>query len=132
MKAPVSRRVLARTIAEKLLAEPSRRGHWLQALAAFIVEYKMENDVDLLVNDIAHEVFEQNGQLLVDVTSARPLGADIRSELTNYLKQALGARTVTMTEQTDPSLVGGLVARTPDHELDTSVRTKLQQLATIK
>jgi F0F1-type ATP synthase delta subunit len=39
---------------------------------------------------------------------------------------------VDLSESIDRSLIGGLIARTPDAQLDASVRTKLKQLATIK
>ena len=132
MNSKVSRRVIARTVASKLLAEPKQRKHWIAALAAYLVETNRVNEVDLVVNDIAHELFEQKGELLVDVTSARPLTDTVKSELTRVLKDATAAKEVTLTEAVDPSLVGGLIARTPDAQLDASVRTKLKQLAAIK
>jgi len=127
-----SRRVIARTVAAKLLAEPKARKHWITALAAYLVENNRTDEVDLVVNDIAHELFEQKGQLLVDVTSARPLSEQVKSELTRVLKDATAAQEVSLTENIDPSLLGGLIARTPDAQLDASVRTKLRMLAAIK
>lgn len=130
--AKLSRRVIARTIAAKLLAEPTRRSHWLQVAAAYAVENNMEHEVDLLVNDIAHEIFVQSGELYVSVTSARPLTDAIRAELTRTLQEATKATRVQFSEEIDPSLLGGVVATTPDARLDLSVRTRLKQLATIK
>jgi F-type H+-transporting ATPase subunit delta len=132
MNGKVSRRVLARTIAAKLLAEPMKRTHWLRVLAAYLVEYKMTDDAGLIVNDISRELLAQGGQLSATVTSARPLSDDVRRELTRILKAGTGAQDVTLTEHTDPALIGGLVARTPDQELDMSVRSTLKQLAAIK
>jgi len=130
--AKLSRRVIARTIAAKLLAEPERRSHWLQVAAAYMVESNMENDVDLLVNDIAHEVFAQSGQLYATVTSAHPLSDAARADLKRTLQEATSAKKVAFDEKVDPTLLGGVVAQTPDAQLDLSVRTRLQQLATIK
>lgn len=132
MNSKASRRVIARTVAAKLLAEPKARKHWITALAAYLVENNRTDEVDLVVNDIAHELFEQKGQLLVDVTSARPLSEQVKSELTRVLKDATAAKEVSLTESIDPSLLGGLIARTPDAQLDASVRTKLRMLAAIK
>ena len=127
----VSRRVLARTVAAKLLAEPSRRSQWLKATAAYLMEHGMAEDVDLIVNDIAHELYEQNGHLLVSVTSARKLSDSTRETLTRMLKEATHAKRVELAEHTNPDLLGGLIARTPDAVLDASVRTKLKQLASL-
>lgn len=127
----VSRRVLARTVAAKLLAEPSRQRHWLKVTAAYLMDHGMTEDADLVVNDIAHEFYRQSGHLLVDVTAARQLTAAARAELKRTLQDATGAKHVELTEHVDPSLLGGLIARTPDQQLDLSVRTKLKQLANV-
>jgi len=78
-----------------------------------------------------HELFEQDGQLLAEVTSARPLDGSVRKTLEKLLRDQTGAKTVALTEEIDTSLLGGLIARTSDGELDASVRTKLNRLATI-
>ena len=127
----VSRRVIARTVAAKLLAEPAQQSHWLEVTAAYLINQNMADEVDLIVNDIAHELFEQNGHLLVDVTSARKLTDTVRSELTRTMREATGAKRVELIESVDPSLLGGLIARTPDAVVDASVRTKLKQLASL-
>lgn len=127
----VSRRVLARTVAAKLLLEPTKRSHWLKATAAYLIEHGMAEDVDLIVNDIAHELYEQSGHLLVSVTSARKLSDSTRETLTHMLKEAANAKRIELTMHTDPDLLGGLIARTPDAVLDASVRTKLKQLASL-
>lgn len=132
MNAKTSRRVVARTIASKLLEDPAQRKHWVTVLAAFLVDTNRVDELDLIVNDIAHELYEQKGELLVDVTSARPLTDQVRAELTALLKEVTSAKHVDLAERTDPALLGGLIARTPDAQLDVSVRTKLKQLATIK
>lgn len=132
MNGKASRRVIARTVAVKLLSEPHERKHWVRVLAAYLIETRRADEVDLVVNDIARELFEQRGELIVDVASARPLADQVRHELKALLKEATSAKEVLFTESVDKSLIGGLIARTPDAQLDASVRTKLKQLATIK
>lgn len=131
MAAKSSRRVLARTVAAKFLAEPDNRSRWLKVTAAYLMDHDMSKDVDLVINDIARELYEQSGHLLVDVTSARELSDSTREDLRRMLKQATSATSVELAEHTDPTLLGGLVARTPDAVVDASVRTKLKQLASL-
>lgn len=131
MNNKVSRRVLARTVASKLLNEPSRTKHWVKVAAAYLMEQHMVDDIDLFINDVAHELYEQSGHLLVDVTSARRLSDTIRKELAQTLQAATGAKRVELAEHIDPSLLGGLIARTPDGQLDASVRAQLKQLASL-
>jgi ATP synthase F1 delta subunit len=126
-----SRRVIARVIASKLVAEPTRQDHWIKALAAYLVENNRIAEADLIVNDIEHELYTQAGQLLVTVTSARPLATDVRIALGTLLADRTKAKKVLITENINADLLGGLVAKTADAELDASVRTKLNRLATI-
>lgn len=132
MQNKLSRRILARTVAEKLVSEPTRRQHWLQSLAAYMVDHKMTDDAELIIKDIVREVFEQSGQLLVSATTARPLTDSLRQDLIKTVRQATGAKQVVLDEHVDPAIIGGFIARTPDAELDASVQKTLQQLATIK
>lgn len=132
MSRKLSRRVIARAVATKLLAEPKRRNHWLKVTAAYLVEQNMAEDIDLVVNDIAHELYAQSGQLLADVATARPLTDTLREELKHTLRAATNAKHVALSEHIDHTLLGGVVARTPDGILDASVRTQLKQLAAIK
>lgn len=126
-----SRAIIARTIAAKLLSEPDRRDYWVKVLAAYMVDTRREHEVDLILNDLAHELFVQNGQLTVRVTSARPLNDDVRSALRALLVAHTDAKTVALTETIDPALLGGLIAQTPDAVMDASIRSQLNQLASI-
>ena len=131
MNGKASRRVLARIIATKLLTEPDKRGHWIKILAAYLMDHGMDEDAELIINDIAHELYEQNGHLIVEVTSARELSDSTREELQRMLGEATKASKIELSEHIDPDLLGGLIARTPDAILDASVRTKLKQLASL-
>jgi len=131
MQNKTSRRILARTVAAKLLAEPAKRKVWVEALAAYLVQYGMEKQADQVINDIARELYIQGGHLSVSVTSARKLSDSAREELKHTLQAATSAKSVELIEQVDPGLLGGLVARTPDAVLDVSVRSKLKQLASL-
>ena len=130
--AKTSRRVLAREVAAQLLANPSRQKQIMNTLAAYLIENKMTSQEKLIINDIAHEIFVQSGELSVTVTSARPLTESSRKQLSSVIRQDTGAKEVAITEQIDQSLLGGFVARTPDQEIDVSVRSRLKQLAAIK
>lgn len=127
-----SRRVIARVITSKLLAEPAQRAHWLKVLAAYLETSGRVEEVDFIANDIAHELFVQRGELLVHVKSARPLEDKVRAELKKLLKELTDAQQIELSEDVDKTLLGGVVARTPSAQLDLSVRSKLKKLATIK
>ncbi len=133
MNQSVSRRDIVRVITRRLLDEQDSdsRSLWLQRLAAYLVDHNMTGQVDLIVNDIAHELHVQAGLLTVEVVSARQLGDELRANLSDLLKAQTNAAQVVMHELTDEALIGGFVARTADAEIDASVRTKLRALASL-
>jgi F-type H+-transporting ATPase subunit delta len=132
MNGKTSRRIIVRATAQQLLAHPSRQAHIMKELAAYLLEQKMVNDVDLVINDLIRELADVSGTMLVSVTSAYALSDTVRKELTQSLQTATGATDVILSETIDTDLLGGLIARTPDAELDLSVRTKLKRLSAIK
>ena len=97
-----------------------------------MVEHNSIDDLDLMVNDIVREVFEQSGELLVAVTTARPLTESLRAEIVKSMKDALDAKKVVVSETVDPEIKGGFIARTSDVVIDSSIRSQLKQLASIK
>jgi F0F1-type ATP synthase delta subunit len=131
MSQAASRRDVVRVVTRQLIDEPQKRAEWLQRLAAFMVVHNMVDDLDLIVNDIAHELYEQTGLLTVEVTSARQLGDEVRRSIKDMLQRQTGADRVVLHETTDQALLGGFVARTPDAEIDASVRSKLNKLAAL-
>lgn len=70
---------------------------------------------------------ELRGQVVARVASAHPLNdaqvAAIRAELAAGLKNE-----VTVETEVDPALLGGLVVRVGSRMIDSSIRTKLQNL----
>jgi F0F1-type ATP synthase delta subunit len=127
----VSRRDIVRVVTQRLIDEPEKQTEWLQRLAAYLVTHKMIGYADLIVNDIAHELYQRTGVLTVEVTSAHELNDGLRRSLQELLQRETGAEKVVLHETTDQDLLGGFVARTPDAELDASVRTKLKSLASL-
>jgi F-type H+-transporting ATPase subunit delta len=70
---------------------------------------------------------ERRGEVEVQVASAGPLSAAQQEALASTLKNVTGGKaTVEMT--VDPSLLGGLVVRIGSRMVDSSLKTKLQNL----
>jgi len=131
MSQKLSRRDIVRVITRRLLDEPDNRSVWLRRLAAYLAQNGLTDQVDLIVNDIAHELEIQAGLLTVEVSSARGLTDEARKSLERMLRDETGADKVVLHETTDQALLGGFVARTADAEIDASVRTKLKRLSSL-
>lgn len=127
--AKVGRKRLAREIVRLLQEQPQRKSELLKQVAAYLIQTKRAHQMHLLVNDIADELLESQKHLSADVVTAFGLNDASRQAVIDMLKNATGAHTVELTEGRDPSLLGGVVVRTANLELDASVKRQLAQLA---
>lgn len=125
----LTRRHLAREVVRLLASQPQKQASYVQQLAAYLVAHKRTNETDLLVKDIADELFMQQNHLSVQVESAYPLAAATKKAIHTFLVQTTKARSVELQSRLDPTLLGGVVLRTPRQELNTSLRRKLKAIA---
>ena len=123
----VSRRVIARFIAKELMGD-TPQDVTMQKLAAYLVTHKMQAESELVVADILRELAAR-GAVEARVTTARPLTADLRKTVSDYVKQAESAQTVMLRETVDESLIGGIVIETPRKRLDASVASQVRAIA---
>jgi F-type H+-transporting ATPase subunit delta len=68
------------------------------------------------------------GEVAAEVVSAHPLTEDQVTELKQQLRQRVG-REVSVDLSVDPQLLGGLVVRIGSQMIDSSIRTRLNALA---
>lgn len=70
----------------------------------------------------------QRGEVEAEVVSARLLDADQVTALKAKLKTRVG-RDVTLSQTTDPEILGGLIVKIGSQMIDSSIRTRLNTLA---
>lgn len=68
------------------------------------------------------------GEVTAEVTTAHPLEPAQLAEIGKQLKARVG-RDVTISAQTDPAILGGLVVKLGSQLIDASIRTRLNTLA---
>ena len=71
---------------------------------------------------------EHRGEVTADVTTARPLNDDQVAALKAQLRARAG-RDVSIDASVDPSILGGIVVKLGSQQIDASIRTKLNRLA---
>ena len=69
----------------------------------------------------------RRGEVTAEVTSASPLTERQQADLEATLKSSVGG-SVSIKSTVDPGLLGGLVVKLGSRMVDSSLRTKLQQL----
>lgn len=72
-------------------------------------------------------VAAQKGEVQAEVVSAEPLSDKHVAELKAALKAKIG-QDVQLQTRTDPAILGGLIVKVGSRMIDTSLRTKLQNL----
>lgn len=70
---------------------------------------------------------KERGEVTAEVTSAVALNDAQTAELKQTLKATVG-KDVTLSTRVDPSLLGGLIVKVGSRMVDSSLRTKLQNL----
>ena len=69
----------------------------------------------------------ERGEVSADVTSAHPLSREQMQVLSDSLKASIG-KNVQISTRVDPSLLGGLIVKVGSKMIDSSLRTKLDNL----
>jgi F-type H+-transporting ATPase subunit delta len=96
-----------------------------------LLDLLADRDRLALVDDVAAAFAERSmaadAVVRADVTTATPLDDAARASLVQALSKAVG-RQVTMAEQVDPSLIGGVVARVGSLVFDGSVSRQLERM----
>jgi len=82
-----------------------------------------------IIRDFTKLTARSRGEITAEVTSARPLDAEQQAALKVKLRAGLGADAA-LVLNVDPDILGGLVVRVGSRMVDSSLRTKLNSLAT--
>ncbi len=80
-----------------------------------------------IINAFLAKLAARRGETTAQVVSAQALSEKQQQELETVLRQALG-NSVAIDAQVDPSLLGGMVVKVGSRMVDSSLKTKLQQL----
>jgi F-type H+-transporting ATPase subunit delta len=71
---------------------------------------------------------EHRGETTAEIVTARPLNDDQLAQLRSQLRTR-AARDVTIDATVDPTILGGIVVKLGSQQIDASIRTKLNRLA---
>lgn len=127
MASKLSRRKLAGNAAARLSSGDSKKTV-LQELAAYLIDSNRKKEATLIVRDIEAMLVDA-GTAIGTVISARPLNESARKTVEAFIKQQNAhVKTVVLREHIDETLIGGVRLELPGHQLDASVKAKLEQL----
>ena len=85
--------------------------------------------LDAIIRDFAILAARHRGETTAEVISAHPLDKGQMASLKTKLKSIAGSE-VNVEASVDPDILGGLIVRFGSRQIDGSIRTKLNALAT--
>lgn len=118
---------VARVIAEKTMHLKNSK-LLAQEVAAYLLDTNSSADIDSLMRDVIAYRAER-GLVEAVVISAYPLTSEVRRDVMAELKSEYPhAKSINITEEIDPTVVGGLRVESVHDQLDLTVRSRLNTL----
>jgi F-type H+-transporting ATPase subunit delta len=87
-----------------------------------------KNELRSIIRAFRRLAAEHRGETTAEVVTARPLNDDQLAALKQQLRARAG-RDVNVDAQVDPTILGGIVVKLGSQQIDASIRTKLNRLA---
>jgi F0F1-type ATP synthase delta subunit len=124
MKTPRPR--IASTIADTTLDKGMSK-HYAKEIAAYLLAEGRVNELDSVLRDVQAD-WAEKGYVEALVRSAHPLTAEVKADIAKHVRALYpAAKTVTVTEISDPTVVGGVQINLAHQQLDLSVEAKLNK-----
>jgi F-type H+-transporting ATPase subunit delta len=93
-------------------------------LAYLLIENHRVDQIDRVVAEFERLVNDHRGIAVAAVTTAVPLDKR-ETEVVGRQLAALTGKRVSLEPDVDPAIIGGIVARIGDHQIDGSIRTRI-------
>lgn len=103
-------------------------GHIVDRFMAILVRKGREGLLQEIAEGFQNVFRESHGILVAEVKSAVPLTAEGRAQVLQMARERHPGKTIELQESVDPSLIGGLVLRIGDQQVDASVSRRLSDL----
>jgi F-type H+-transporting ATPase subunit delta len=109
------------------LVKAARLSPKVATLLGILAQHRRVGLVPLVAQQVARIHDRRSGIVEAEVVSAHPLAPDVAEKTRLTLERAAGTK-VRLSLRTDPSLIGGIVAKVGGTVYDGSIRTRLSAL----
>lgn len=129
-----------RTLLKSPVVKPDKKGRILEQVFAGSVGEVTAKFIDILVRkgreallpDVAAAFTElhrqQQGLVTCEVRSAVPINDATRKRVQQMAENKFPGKTISLSEKVDPALIGGIIVRIGDEQLDASVSRRLHDM----
>jgi F-type H+-transporting ATPase subunit delta len=99
-----------------------------QKFIDFLVDKKREGELPLVAQNFISSYNEMKGIAKATVVSAVNLSEETIAKLKTYASGVLGKEGIELTNEIDPSIIGGVIIKHEDKLLDMSVSKELREI----
>jgi len=124
----VSRRVLAEHVAD-VIVSGGDLSLTTQQLAAHLVVTRRTKELDMIMRDVSF-ILSDKGIVSGSVLSAHELTESTKQAIQEYVADVSKAKSVTLSYQLDPAVIGGYKVSLPGLQIDRTISHQLTQLKT--
>ena len=128
MARKLSRRSLALYVADQLVTQPNHN-EVVKQLAGYLIESRRTKELDIIVKDIDYYLSEK-GIMNTVVTSAFDLAQETKNAIEQFVLKQTNAKTIALSNEVDPTVIGGVRISLPGRELDQTIAHQLTVLKT--
>jgi F0F1-type ATP synthase delta subunit len=129
MKTPLHQ--VAAVLSKRSLKADLNKTKFAREIAAYLLDSGRTGELESLLRDIAKDrALEGTVEVIAISSHALSSGdlADIRAEAKKLYPQA---KHITINQELDPALIGGVRLEYPDYQLDLSIRSQLNRFRTL-
>lgn len=117
---------IARVIADNTLKSGTTKPY-VNEIAAYLLSENRVGELDSVLRDVQAD-WAVAGYVEVIASSAHPLTTTIKADITKQIKQLYpNANKIIISEEHDPTVLGGVRLNLADQQLDLSVEAKLNK-----
>jgi len=123
-----------RLVAEKLvdMLESGRKiSDVAKILAAYLINNHETRQMELYLRDIRNVLEKRKSYLVVDVSSANKLSENLNQQISEYMKNQTGAKSIEIINTIKSDLISGVILSTTDSVYDDSLKNKIKKLRMI-
>lgn len=116
---------IAKGFIKRFESEPKNA---VKELAGYILENRLHGQVEDILLAIRDEYTQIHGFIEANARTPHLLSSELKTKLIQRVKNVTGARKVSLHEQIDKSILGGVIVEAPGMQLDLSLKSKLAKL----
>jgi len=105
-------------------------GNKIGAFVPLLAQKRLLGKEKQIIKEYRKQYNKKYGIVEATITLAKPLSAELQTELSQALKIKHDAKEVILLEKIDPTIIGGMRIQVEDMVYDTSIKNTLHQLET--